>query len=292
MQVNSLKLFGPRLLLAGSLVLVVVGAALFLRTDDKVETATPRQIRGYEFVGRGQLMGAVRRENEALIIRGEVSTARFEGLRRANPGLRFVNYEQAFALNVSEAGYARDRGWLATTCDGKEIHPANIPNVTLLDATIRTSLVWRTDLIASETRRGYDLNYLDTLRSFFPPNFYDELPCDVSDIEWLDASLETVELVRSKSGKPVIVNGSGLGSGRSYLEHKEEADRLVASADGVQIEHFLRSPNEEDEDIDLVEAINAAGKDAYVKCARSREACRSAFAKAGSLQRNYLHIRR
>ena len=256
---------------------------------DEPMPAPPRPVRGYEFVERGQLMGAVRRGNSALIIRGKVSTTRFKRLKQTNPGLRFINYEQAFALNASEANYARDRGWLATTCEGEEIHPENIPHVTLLDATIRKSLVWRTNLIAAETRQGYDLTYLDTLRSFFPVDFYDEIPCDVSDSEWLTASLETVDLVRSKTGKPVIANGSGLGSGRSYLEHKEEADQLVTSADAVQIEHFLRNPNAEGEDIAFVEAINAAGKDAYAKCAGSIEACRSALTEAGNPQRNYLH---
>lgn len=281
------KTSGSRLVLAGSVLFLVVAGALFFRPGS--QTAT-KDVRHYEFAGRGELMGAVRRGNSVLIIKGEVNRSRFGDLRRASPGLRIVNYEQAFALNAAEARYARDRGWLATTCDGREIHPEDIPNVTLLDATIRPSLVWRTHLIVAETGKGFDLTYLDTLRSFFPADFYDGLPCGVKDSEWLDASMKLVDLVQSESTKPVIVNGSGLQSGRNYMDHKDEADRLIATADAVQIEHFLRRPKNEPEDLALVEVINAADKDAYAKCERSGGACRSAFAKAGNLQRNYLNI--
>jgi len=247
----------------------------------------------YQFASAKELKRAGRRGYDIVVVKGRPRTAELGELRSSHSEPLLVNYEQAFALNAEEAEYARSKGWLAETCAGNEIHPENIPDVTLLDATVGDALEWRTDLIAGDTAEGfYASTYLDTLRAFFPDDFYDGIPCGLSHEDWLQASMDTVELVQRKTGKAVIANGSGLQTGKNYFDHKAEADELMALADGVQIEHFLRSRSSMEQDLGFIAAINDAGKDAYVKCARARDACREAFVQAPKWERNFLNIAR
>lgn len=284
-------------LIAICIVLLVLTIAVVVRNPETTEPPAvqndTRTVKEYQFASAKELERAERRGYDIVVVKGRPSAAELGELRDSHAEPLLVNYEQAFALNAEEAEFARSKGWLAETCTGEEIHPENIPGVTLLDATIGDALVWRTDLIAGDTAGGaYGSTYLDTLRTFFPDGFYDGTPCGLSHEAWLQASMDTVELVQQKTGKAVIANGSGLQNGRNYFDHKSEADELMALADGVQIEHFLRSRNSMEQDLGFIGAINDAGKDAYVKCARARDACREAFMQAPTWERNFLNIAR
>ena len=279
------------------LLLWVVPAACIFGGGDARRTRqsgeSTRRVSSYRFANAQQLSAAARGSEEILIVKGRANPAMLKKLKDMRPRVRVVNYEQAFALNAREAEYARNKGWLAQTCQGREISPRRIPEVTLLDGTVAAARDWRTDLIAAETiRNGYDFNYLDTLRAIFPKDFYDGLPCDRSDAEWLSASIATVGLVREKTGRPVIANGSGLQSGRNYSRYRPQGDRLIAAADAVQIEHFLRSPENREEDLALVRTINEAGKDVYAKCVAPPQSCRSTLADVEYERKNYLNVSR
>jgi hypothetical protein len=276
--------------------LTVVGAVLWVAAtgpDEARPGSDGREIRLYDFGNSTKISGLARRGHDVIIVKGPATKRRLEKARGLNPAIRLVNYEQAFALNDEEADYARTRGWLAATCGGQEISPQNIPRATLLDATIPDALEWRTDLVAEETMAfGYDFNYLDTLRSYFPHDFYDGLPCNVSDAAWLDASIATIDLVQEKTGKEVIANGRGMQSGLQYFGNRQRVDKLIDTADAVQVEHFGRFRTELDRDMAFVEAISAAGKDAYVMCRRPGDACRAILGEVAGRGWVYLSVHR
>jgi hypothetical protein len=233
-------------------------------------------LRPYELANYRDLTRLARKQAEVIIVKGNATASQLEDARVLDPHVKLVNYEQAFALNKDEAEVARAQGWLAKTCDGREISPRKVSRATLMDATIRAAREWRAQLMAKETRRlGYDLNYLDTLRSYFPADFYDGIPCKVSGEAWLKASIDMVKLVQQKTGKEVIANGRGMQNGLQYVRNREAVDRLVATADAVQVEHFGRFHSEIGRDLKLVKAILEAGKEPYVKCRRHRQACRT-----------------
>ena len=189
-----------------------------------------------------------------------------------------INYEQAFALNDKEASYARSRGWLAKTCDGREISPANIPSVTLLDGRIPAARDWRAQTIANETlakkRHG---TYLDTLRSYWPDSFYNGTPCNNSDAGWNTASVELVSLVKQKTGRFVIANGAGLGSGKAYWGNQAAADKIINVADGVQIEQWMRNTKNADLDRRFMQHMISKGKMVFAKCKSSMTTCQTHF---------------
>ncbi|MGH8884932.1 MAG: hypothetical protein ACRDYX_07130 [Egibacteraceae bacterium] len=250
------------------------------------------EINTYAFVEGPNLNDASVQDHSVVIVKGSTNASALNELRQAHPQLRFVNYEQAFALNPTEAAYARERGWLAITCDGGEIRPKNIPQVTLMDGTIPQARDWRTQLVGDETNtNGYDGSYLDTLGAYFNQDFYTGRPCGLTDQQWRDASIATVDLVQAKTGRFVIENGFGLGSSRAYEQHKVGSDMLIAAGDAVQVEQFLRVNGRKDADVALIVSINVQGKDVYAKCKTASETqCRSAFVRAGNVDRNYLSV--
>lgn len=212
---------------------------------------------------------------DTVVVKGVARTSTLTEMRAANPSIQLINYEQSFALNNTEATYARSQGWLATTCEGSEIHPRDIPSATLLDATNAQALEWRSSAIADETAAlSYDGVYLDTLGSHYNESFYDGTPCGISDGQWRDASIGFVNLVKSKTGGFVIMNGAGFQTGKDYYNHKSDADMLMASdGDAVHIEHFNRGANQSisqwrpegewEKDIRFLQAIGSANKEAF-----------------------------
>jgi hypothetical protein len=214
-----------------------------------------------------------------------------KGAKVVPSGVRAINYEQSFALNDTEAAYARSRGWLAKTCGGSEIHPANIRGVTLLDVTNAAALEWRAATIAGETNgKGYDGTYLDTLRAYHPDGFYDGTPCGITDAKWLTASVNLVTLVKARTGgKLVIANGAGMGSGRKYFATNRAADPIIAAADAVQIEHFARRADSS-ADVAFIDAVTGQGKLAFAKCDNQPDACTSLFSRAQRPEMRFLHI--
>jgi hypothetical protein len=206
-------------------------------------------------------------------------------------GSQAINYEQSFALNDTEAAYARARGWLAKTCSGKEIHPSNITSVTLLDVTNPAARDWRAATIAAETNgKGYDGTYLDTLRAYHPAGFYDGTPCGITNATWVAASVDLVTLVKAKTGgRMVIANGAGMGSGRKYFATNRAADPIIAAADAVQIEHFARG-GYSSEDVAFLDVLTGGGKLAFAKCDSTAATCTSLFDRAQRPEMRFLHL--
>lgn len=190
-----------------------------------------------------------------------------------------INYEQAFALNDSEASYARSRGWLAKTCSGQEISPANIPSVTLLDARIPAALEWRAGMIAAETlQKNRHGTYLDTLRSYWPDSFYDGTPCNNSHEAWNRASVNLVQAVKAKTGgRFVIANGAGLGSGKAYFGNQVAADKIINAAQGIQIEQWMRNTKNADLDKRFMQTMIGKGKMVFAKCKSAMATCQRHF---------------
>lgn len=192
-----------------------------------------------------------------------------------------INYEQAFALNSSQASAARSKGYLALTCDGQEIHPGNIPGVTLLNAELPAAVDWRSSAIAEETNAHPEAGtYLDTLRPVFNASFYDGTPCNYTDSGWRSGSVELVDQVRAKTGgKMVLANGVGMGSGRAYFKYQDAVDDFFerAKPEAVQIEHFARSSGGARFDADFIKALAGKGIIPFAKCDGSTSACQTAF---------------
>ena len=91
-----------------------------------------------------------------------------------------------------------------------------------------------------------------------------------------------------KRGMPQL---GTLGAGNHFLEI-QRVDKIIDTADAVQVEHFGRFRTELDRDLAFVEAISAAGKDAYVKCRRSGDACRAILGEVASRGWVYLSVLR
>ncbi len=194
---------------------------------------------------------------------------------------KVINYEQAFALNSNQASYASSRGWLATTCDGQEISPQNIPDVKLLDARIAAARDWRAGEIAAETTsKRAQGTYLDTLRAFWPDGFYDGTPCNNSDAAWNTASVELVKAVKAKTGGFVIANGAGLGSGNKYIQNQAESDKIINVSDGVQIEQWMSNPENADADKRFMQMMIGRGKMVFAKCKSALTTCQNNFIMA------------
>jgi hypothetical protein len=204
-------------------------------------------------------------------------------------GARAINHEPGFALNSEEAAYARSRGWLALTCDGREIHPVNISKVVLMDATIPAAVQWRTDIFAEQTvSGGFDASLIDTLRAIFPQDHYDGVPCNLNESAWVDASVATVDQLQAKTGLPVFANGRGLGNAKWYYSAKGNADRIINAADGIQIEQFAR--NDPAADAAYLKLLGSRGKYAFAKCHGTVTDCQAAFAAGATPLLSYLHL--
>jgi hypothetical protein len=237
---------------------------------------TPASIRYYRFLAGRDLGANDLGRYDWIIVKGAATPSQLEGARDAHSRLRLINYEQAAALNASEAAFARERGWLALTCEGEEIRPTRIPEVTLMDLTNPAALAWRARGVAEETiALGYDATYLDTLRAFYPVDYYDGIHC-IGDLhrQWLRGSTRLVRLVERRTGKLVVANGA---SGNNYFAHKKVTDRLLAATEAVQIEHFFRSPRGHELDMRLVRRLVDENKLVFVKSDGDAEAAAAAL---------------
>jgi hypothetical protein len=68
----------------------------------------------------------------------------------------------------------------------------------------------------------------------------------------------------------VIANGFGIQNGKNYADHRADADRLIAAADGIQVEQFVRNGNMAldkykpearwQEDVDFIADVGKRGK--------------------------------
>lgn len=276
------KLLNVCVVVAATVVMVpeMAQAAETTTSTDSLLEASSSDVKRY-WIGSGRVPAGI--PNLAFVLQ--------KGANLVPSGPQAVNYEQSFALNEVEASFARNQRWLALTCDGKEIHPTNIPSVTLLDPTNPAARAWRASEIASQTNdRGYDGTYLDTLRSYHPEGFYTGIPCGITDAQWLAASVDMVTLVKAQTdGKLVIANGAGLGSGRKYFSTNRAADPIIAAADAVQIEHFARG-RYSDDDYRFIDLLTGQGKLAFAKCDSTPTTCTSVFSKAARPDMRFLHI--
>jgi hypothetical protein len=241
--------------------------------------ASSGAVRFYAFVNSQDLAGTLPAASVA-IVKGRLDGQELISARGTAAVDSIVNYEQAAALNSSEASLANSKGYLARTCSGALIHPRSIPSVTLMDLTNPEAVAWRAAMVSSETAVGYDQTYLDTLGSFYPDKFYTGRPCRngvaITNAQWRDGSISLLTSVRNLTAKPVIANGFGLGSGGGYLRHQADSDLLIAAADGVQIEQFTRSGNL-DRDAAYLRILAAKGKTAYAKCKSTLAICEATF---------------
>jgi hypothetical protein len=213
---------------------------------------------------------------DAFVTKGSASASEVAAAR--SHGTFVVNYEEAFALNDREAAYARSRGWLARTCSGAEIHPANIASKTLLDVTKPEAIKWRAERISSETNAlGYQASFIDTLRAYTPNGFYDGSPCNWTDGDWLSASVRLVDTVQALTGKPVIENGAGLGSGSKFFANRPATETLLKAGDGAQIEHFCRKADKCSVDQKFLSYIVSLGKYALAKCQGDPSLCQQSY---------------
>ena len=272
---------------------VAVAAAL-------LSSGPGKQVQTYDFLigsafveGRQQLP----EDLNAVIVKANPGVAKIDSslmrrIRSEHRGALLINYEQAFALNDEEAADARRKGFLSHTCAGQEIHPQNIPSVTLLDGTDPVAVRWRARTIADESVvNRADGTYLDTLRPYFNTGFYDGAPCHLSQRGWLKGSISLVDKVTRKTGgKPVIVNGSGLQSGKGYFTHQAAADELIAHSWGVQIEQFLRNEKNARLDVRYMNHLVSMGKRVFAKCKNADGVCRSYIEKSRRPHLTYVRL--
>ncbi len=241
--------------------------------------------RRYDLISGEDMRSASVRNYRLVVVKGH---ARQSFMARW-PRKRFINYEQGAGLNRREARHARRRGWLAETCRGKEIHPQEIPDITLLDLTKRRARRWRIRRVARETKEGgYDGSYLDTLGAYYPRDHYTGRPCGLTDRRWRRASVRSLRALRRRTHTPVIANGAGLGSGSKYFKRRQVADALIRAADGVQIEHFGR--NDPQDDTAYLRVLRRRHKLGLAKCHAKRMTCLRAFRNAGDSRRLLLNL--
>lgn len=118
----------------------------------------------------------------------------------------------------------------------------------VIDITKPEVRAWLVGGLEHDVKAGsYDGVYLDVLGSFFSERFYSGRPvlngAPLDDNAWRDASVALIREVKAATGKLVIANGFGLQSGKNYSDHRADSDQLIAAADGVQIEQFVRNGN-------------------------------------------------
>jgi hypothetical protein len=145
--------------------------------------------------------------------------------------------------------------------------------------------------VATDVKAGaYDGVYLDVLGSFFSARFYSARPviggAPLADAAWRDASIAVINAVKQATGKPVVANGFGIQNGKNYADHKADSDLLIAAADGIQIEQFVRNgnmgldkykpENRWREDVDFLAQVGKLGKivlaDTRVRAANDKAA--------------------
>jgi hypothetical protein len=226
---------------------------------------------------------AVAQSYSTVVLRGALTPALVTDLRQRRDGIVLLAYEKAAGLS---AGDLRTLGqqhadWIARDSQGAAIHPRGIPDTTLADLTNPAFRGWQARQMATEVQTGVDGAFIDTLGAYFPSDFYTARPivagAPVTDAAWRDGSVNLISRVKALTGKPVIANGFGLGSGQAYYRVKADADRLITAADGVQIEGFTRwggaraddyrKRAQWDLDLSVLESLGARGKTvlAYTK---------------------------
>ena len=189
---------------------------------------------------------AVSQAYSTVILRGAITSALANDLHQRRAGIVLLAYDKAAGLSDAEvqAVSANHPEWIARTAKGAVIHPRNIKDTTLADLTNADFRAWQASQIADEVRSGTDGAFIDTLGAYFPPDFYTGRPAAngnaVTDAAWRDGSVDLINRVKALTGKQVIANGFGLGSGQAYYAAPADADKLIAAADGVQIEGFTR----------------------------------------------------
>ena len=227
-------------------------------------------------LGTASARQAVADAYSIVILRGQLSSSIFADLRQRRPGIVLLAYEKSAGLNASDVSTiaANHPEWIARDASGAAIHPRNIPGTSLGDLTNAGFRAYQASRIAAEVRMGADGAFLDTLGTYFPPDFYTGRPTVagrlVTDRAWRDGSVDLVRRVKAATDGTVIVNAFGLGTGNAYARSPADADVLIAAADGVQIEGFtrwgdapagqVRRTNQWDQDLALVELLGRAAR--------------------------------
>jgi hypothetical protein len=226
---------------------------------------------------------AVAQNYDTIALRGSLTAPLLADLHARRAGIVLLAYEKAAGLNATEVTDFRINhpDWIAHDALGGEIHPKTDADTTLADLTNAAFRDWSADKFAAEVAQGADGTFVDTLGAYFPPDFYTARPIvnglTVTDAAWRDGSVDLVQKIKTKTARPVIANGFGLGSGAAYFAVAADADLLIAAADGVQIENFTRAPDASpgqyrtadkwDQDVAFLELLGARGKTvlAYTK---------------------------
>ena len=213
---------------------------------------------------------------DAIALRGALSADIVTDLHARRPGIVLLAYEKAAGLNNSEAAAHPD--WVAHASNGSVIHPKSDNSTTLADLTNPEFRAWDAKKFADEAATGTDGVFIDTLGAFFPDEFYTGRPVvngtAVTDAAWRDGSVDLINQIKSLTGRMVVANGFGLGTGNAYYASQANADMLIAAADAVQIENFTRSADAApttyraadkwDQDIAFLDSLMARGKTAFV----------------------------
>jgi hypothetical protein len=238
----------------------------------------------------GAVRQSVAQAYSTVVLRGPITSSLVTDLHQRRSGIVLLAYDKAAGLNAADV-QALTRAhpdWIAHAANGAVIHPRNIPDTTLADLTNPDFRAWQAQQIAAEVRAGADGTFVDTLGAYFPSDFYTARPvvngAAVTDAAWRDGSVDLIRKVKSLTGKPLVANGFGLGSGQAYYAAAASADLLIAAADGVQIEGFtrwggaavgfFRTKAQWDQDLAFLELLGARGKTvlAYTKVAAGASA--------------------
>lgn len=249
---------GPKITAICCAVLAVLPAVPALaQTPDLGKTGL------YQHVVAGELDSATARKSlpsnhELITVRGAGgSTEAVRALIDSDHNARVFLYRMGTAVSetIGEQLAGEHPDWVTRDASGEVV--LSRPGNYVLDITnpeVRTWLVEAIETSVDEV--GYDGVYLDVLGSFFSERFYSARPvmggAPLTDAAWRDASIALINEVRSATGKPVVINGFGLQSGKNYQDHKRDSDMLIEVSDGVQIEHFTRTGS-----MDLAQSKNA-----------------------------------
>ena len=167
----------------------------------------------------------------------------------ANRGnTKAILYRRGTAVGDDDAAaFTRDHpDWLARDRSGAVV--TSNAGGSVIDITKPEVRAWLVSGVQRDVKAGaYDGVYLDVLGSFFSERFYSARPvingAPLQDTAWRDASVALIREVKAATGKLVIANGFGIQGGNNYAQHKADSDQLIAAADGIQIEQFVRNGN-------------------------------------------------
>lgn len=213
---------------------------------------------------------------ELVTVRGaEGGSPGLTALMSNKAQMRVLLYKRGTAVSTNDElkFLAVSPTWLMRDASGNIVRAKT--GAAVIDITNPAVRQWLVSSIAADVPiRGYDGTFLDVLGVYFAPNFYTARPVingsPLLDSAWGDASIALVREVKAATGKPVIANGFGVQSGNDYRDNAPAADRLIAAADGIQIEHFTRVANQAagtfrttaawKRDISLLTSANRLGK--------------------------------